>query len=132
MSELKKVSELQRALDIQSEVAKVGFDWPSWHGALDKVYEEIDEVKVELEMQDIDVAKVNEELGDLLFAVVNVIRHQNENPDKVLKEATDKFAMRYKSVERYLKKLGLTMEQANEQQMEEGWQYAKQERNFIK
>ena len=58
-------SELQRALEVQKQVAKIGFDWPSWHGALEKVYEEADEVKVELQKPKTDNTKINEELGDL-------------------------------------------------------------------
>jgi len=122
------VSQLQRALELQLKVAKTGFDWPSWHGALGKVYEEVDEVKAELETLYQDDNKINEELGDLLFAVINVVRHQKSNPDLLLKAATDKFEVRYNHVEHYVKTLGLTMEQASDEQMEAGWQYAKQQR----
>ena len=120
-------SQLQRALILQQRVAKTGFDWPSWHGALEKVYEETNEVKAELEIANPTSSKVNEELGDLLFAVVNVVRHQQANPDELLKAATDKFETRYGHVEDYVKTLGITMAQATDEQMEAGWQYAKQQ-----
>lgn len=131
-SKILVVSELQRALDIQLKVAKAGFDWPSWQGALEKVYEEADEVKAELEMNPQDAVKVNEELGDLLFAIVNVVRHQKQQPDDLLKAATDKFTARYNHVEDYVQTLGLSMEAASDEQMEAGWQYAKQQGKLIK
>jgi len=126
------MSQLQRALDLQLKVAKTGFDWPTWHGALEKVYEEAGEVKAELEAPLQDPQKIDEELGDLLFAIVNVVRHQKSNPDLLLKAATDKFELRYSHVEHYIKTLGLTMEHANDAQMEAGWQYAKQQGKLIK
>lgn len=122
-----QMSQLQRALELQLRVAQTGFDWPTWHGALEKVYEEADEVKAELEASIQDTNKIDEELGDLLFAIVNVVRHQKANPDLLLKAATDKFETRYCHVEDYVQTLGLTMGQATDEQMEAGWQYAKQQ-----
>lgn len=125
---LSQVSQLQRALDVQLKVAKIGFDWPSWQGALDKVREEVDEVNDELIASIQDQDKINEELGDLLFAVVNVVRHNKACPESLLKAATDKFESRYEHVEYYINQLGLSMSEATEEQMEQGWQYAKQQR----
>ena len=110
---------------MQQEVAKTGFDWPSWHGALEKVREEVEEVFDELNGAPQDSRKINEELGDLLFAVVNVVRHQNACPNELLKQATDKFDTRYRDVQHYICEQGLTMEDATDEQMEAGWQYAK-------
>ena len=120
-------SQLKRALAVQLEVAQIGFDWPSWHGALDKVSEEVDEVKAEFEANNQDNAKIDEELGDLLFAVINVVRHQKSCPDALLKAATDKFETRYNHTQHYVQSLGLTMSDATQEQMEVGWQYAKQQ-----
>lgn len=120
------INELLRALAIQKKVAQAGFDWPSWHGALEKVREEVDEVEQELAKCVHEPDKINEELGDLLFAVINVVRHQGACPNELLKAATDKFEGRYSDVEAYITSIGLTMEAASDEQMEAGWQYAKQ------
>lgn len=122
---IKSVNELIRALDIQTQVSQAGFDWPSWHGALDKVREEVDEVYDELKQYPQDKQKIDEELGDLLFAVVNVVRHHKACPNTLLKSASDKFEGRYQDVEYYVTQLGLSMEQATDEEMEAGWQYAK-------
>lgn len=122
---VKAINQLTRALAVQLQVAKTGFDWPSWHGALEKVREEVDEVFDELNEPSQDNRKINEELGDLLFAVVNVVRHQNACPNELLQQATDKFEMRYLDVQHYICEQGLTMEDATDEQMEAGWQYAK-------
>ena len=124
-----QISQLQRALAIQLKVASLGFDWPSWHGALEKVREEVDEVNDELIAHPQDQDKINEELGDLLFAVVNVVRHNKACPEDLLKAATDKFESRYAYVEQYIAQLGLSMSEASDEQMEAGWQYAKQQMN---
>jgi len=122
-----QISQLQRALNIQLQVSSAGFDWPTWHGAFEKVVEETHEVKAELEAAVQNNRKIDEELGDLLFAVVNVVRHQKANPDQLLKAASDKFEQRYQHTVHYIKEQGLTMEEASEAQMEAGWQYAKQQ-----
>jgi len=122
-----QISQLERALRIQQKVASAGFDWPTWHGALDKVVEETNEVKAELEAPVQNSHKVDEELGDLLFAIVNVVRHQKSDPDQLLKAASDKFEKRYLLTAHYVQQLGLTMEEASDDQMEAGWQYAKQQ-----
>ena len=122
---VKTINQLTRALSVQQQVAKTGFDWPSWHGALEKVREEVEEVFEELNAPSQDSRKINEELGDLLFAIVNVVRHQNTCPNELLQHATDKFETRYLDVQHYICEQGLTMEDATDEQMEAGWQYAK-------
>lgn len=120
-----QTNQLKRALAVQLKVARAGFDWPSWHGALEKVKEEVKEVNEELLAVSIDKQKVDEELGDLLFAVINVVRHNGSCPEQILKAATDKFEARYSHTAQYVAKLGLTMDEATDEQMEAGWQYAK-------
>lgn len=122
-----QINQLTRALAVQLKVAGAGFDWPSWHGALEKVREEVEEVNDELTASQINQQRINEELGDLLFAVVNVVRHNSVCPNDLLKGATDKFEARYVHTEHYVNELGLTMDEATDEQMEAGWQYAKQQ-----
>ena len=114
---------LTRAQKIQKRVASVGFDWPSVKGALDKVEEEFQEVREELESNGPD-EKLAEELGDLLFALVNVIRHSGFNAEQVLRNANNKFVRRFNSVELTITK-SKPMKEASLEEMEAVWQRVK-------
>jgi len=116
---------LSRAAKIQKRVAHHGFDWPTWHGSMDKIREELDEVEQELLATDIDPARVNEELGDLLFAVVNLVRTQGIDPEQALRYANRKFERRFRGVEMILAQQGMTTEQATLQQMDRIWDQVK-------
>lgn len=112
---------LTRADKIQKRVARHGFDWPSWHGCVDKIREEIDEVEAELTAESVCDDRVEDELGDLLFAVVNLVRAQKKDPEQVLRRANNKFERRFRAVERRLAELGTSPEEADLQQMDEIW-----------
>ncbi|MDA8622322.1 nucleoside triphosphate pyrophosphohydrolase [Psychrosphaera sp.] len=92
---------LNRAYKIQKRVAHVGFDWPDVTGALDKVEEEIAELRAELESNKNNTSKerIADELGDLFFALTNVSRHLGLNPEQITRQANDKFTRRFKGVE---------------------------------
>ncbi|WP_462157579.1 nucleoside triphosphate pyrophosphohydrolase [Pseudoalteromonas sp. GB56] len=115
---------LSAANKIQKRVASVGFDWPSVEGALDKVREEIDEVCEAIE-HDPTSEHCAEEIGDLLFATVNVARHLNRDPEQLLRQANRKFSHRFNQVESYLSDQGQTLSSANLEQMEAAWQAVK-------
>jgi ATP diphosphatase len=84
---------LERALKLQKRAARTGFDWPSSDGPKAKILEELAEVETAVE------AEREEEIGDLLFAVVNFARHLNINPEEALRKANRKFESRFRSIE---------------------------------
>jgi len=90
---------LLRALKVQEAAAKVGFDWPDAHGALDKVHEEANELLAELDAG----RDTRDELGDLFFAAVNAARLMDTYPDEVVNIATEKFINRFEHMENAIK-----------------------------
>ncbi|MGJ8679862.1 nucleoside triphosphate pyrophosphohydrolase [Paraglaciecola sp.] len=115
------LTPLIRANKLQKKCAKVGFDWPELPPVVDKVYEEIDEVLAELNVQEVDQQAVEEEIGDLLFAVVNLSRHANVNPEVALMKANNKFEKRFRQVEKLMAEQGSDVSKASLQQMETAW-----------
>lgn len=119
---------LSQADKIQKTVSLRGFDWSEIAGVLDKVREELQEVEEEIPLA--DPTRLNHEVGDLLFAVVNVARHLGVNPEQALMDTNKRFSERYSIAERYLAKTGRTLELGNENkvsdyEMETAWQEAK-------
>jgi ATP diphosphatase len=92
--------ELVRADKLQRRAARVGFDWPQAYETIFKIEEELDEVKEELASG--DETKLKEEIGDLLFAVVNLSRHARIDPEQALRAGNNKFESRFRAVERHL------------------------------
>ncbi len=93
----KSLSPLSRSYKIQKRAADVGFDWPNIEGAVEKVKEELRELLVEYKKMDID--KIEDEFGDLLFALVNFVRFLDINPDVALNKTIKKFITRFKYIE---------------------------------
>lgn len=118
---------LMRAHKIQKRCSNVGFDWTTLGPVLDKVHEEIDEVMHEARQAVIDPQKLEEKIGDLLFATVNLSRHLGSKAETALQKANDKFERRFREVERIIAARGLAMKQATLEQMEEAWQQVKSE-----
>ncbi|MCG8707332.1 nucleoside triphosphate pyrophosphohydrolase [Brenneria sp. 4F2] len=116
---------LMKAQKIQQRCAAVGFDWNSLGPVVDKVYEEIDEVMYEARQAVVDEQKLGEEIGDLLFATVNLSRHLGHKAERALQEANRKFCRRFRQVEHIVSQSGCTMEQATLEQMEAAWQQVK-------
>lgn len=115
---------LHRARKLQGKAAKVGFDWPAIDGVLAKIDEELEETREALRER--DQAKIAEEIGDLLFAVVNLSRFCNECPEQLLHGTIRKFECRFQAMEAVLADQGATMTDRNLEQLEELWQRAKQ------
>ncbi|OQW53015.1 nucleoside triphosphate pyrophosphohydrolase [Candidatus Raskinella chloraquaticus] len=113
---------LTRAHKIQERARDVGFDWPDMSQVFDKVREEVDEVAQELAGKS---NKIGEEIGDLLFAVVNLARHAGVDAEQTLKAATGKFERRFAGVEMMLAARGLTPRQSTLEHMEELWNEVK-------
>ena len=113
---------LHRAFRLQDRAAGVGFDWPDVEGPIAKVKEELDEVREELESAPAPLAsappkyddrhaRVESELGDLLFAVVNLSRHLNIEPEAALRDANRKFEQRFRLIEQEPGFAGLSLEE---------------------
>jgi len=114
---------LTEALKLQERAAKVGFDWSAPEPILDKIEEEVDELRVAL--RDGDKSKVSDELGDLIFAVVNIGRHVKADPEQALRGTNTKFRRRFNHIETVLDAEGESLEAASLERMEEIWQAAK-------
>ncbi len=115
---------LMRADKVQKKAAKVGFDWETVDGAFDKVSEELAELKEAVTMGVIDNAR--EELGDLLFSVVNVSRFVDVDSEEALTNATDKFIDRFSKVEKLAEERGLNMKETELSELDKLWDLAKQ------
>jgi phosphoribosyl-ATP pyrophosphohydrolase len=98
---------------VQRKASKVGFDWPDIDGALPKIAEETAEVLEAL--ADGDQQSIADELGDLLFAVVNVARHAGVEPESALRAAAQKFRRRFESVERLATERGIDLRSTSQQ-----------------
>jgi ATP diphosphatase len=119
------MTPLLRAQKIQKKCSKVGFDWTELAPVVDKIHEEIEEVLAEVKVSEPDQQAVEEEIGDLLFAVVNLARHTSVNAETALIKANRKFEKRFRLVEQDIKSQGLSLQAANFQQMEDAWQRIK-------
>ena len=116
---------LARATKLQKRAARVGFDWPQAAQVLDKLEEEIAELRQALETpQDSD--HLAEEAGDLLFACVNLARHLELDAETALRDANAKFTRRFRSIEAALAKQGRTAQDASLAEMDELWERAKE------
>lgn len=120
----KGLPSMLRAYKITKKVAKVGFDWPDHEGVVDKIREETDEVQQTLALPD-EAPEVQEELGDLLFTIVNLCRRRRVDPELALDAANRKFERRFNALEAKLKKQGISLADATAAQMEAAWQETK-------
>ncbi|RVC27606.1 nucleoside triphosphate pyrophosphohydrolase, partial [Mesorhizobium sp. M7A.F.Ca.CA.004.04.2.1] len=114
---------LTRALKLQEKAARVGFDWSEAAPILDKIEEEIGELREALAKG--DTASIKDEFGDMLFAVVNLGRHLKLDSEAALSGTNEKFRSRFHYVEQALEKSGSTLEKADLAEMEALWQEAK-------
>lgn len=114
---------LVRAQRIQAKAARVRFDWPDAPAAWAKVEEEVREAAREVAGG--DVPRIREELGDVLFSVVNVARLAEIDAEDALREATEKFRRRFAAMEADLVAQGKSVETVSEDEMERSWERAK-------
>jgi nucleoside triphosphate diphosphatase len=114
---------LTRALKLQAKAGKVGFDWNDPLAVLAKIREEADEIEAELAAGSRAAAAA--ELGDLLFAMVNLARHLDVDPEATLRAANRKFEQRFAAIERALAARGTTPQAATLEEMEALWNAAK-------
>lgn len=116
---------LERAFKIQKKAAKSGFDWPDTEGPRSKILEELEEIRKAVETgnrQDLE-----DEIGDLLFSVVNYARHLDVDPSLALARTNRKFDRRFRHVESGMNRDGLTMAPENLELMDRYWESAKAE-----
>jgi len=113
---------LTRALKLQTKAAKVGFDWNDPRAVLRKIREEADEIEQAL---DGDPASAPGEVGDLLFAVVNLARHLGADPETVLRQTNQKFERRFSAIEQALAAQGKAPQEATLAEMDALWNAAK-------
>ncbi len=116
---------LMRADKVQKKASKVGFDWDNADGAFDKISEELNELKTAVENGDKD--NVHEELGDLLFSVVNVSRFVGVDSEEALTGATDKFIDRFSKVEKMAEERGMNMKETELAELDKLWDLAKKD-----
>ena len=116
---------LTRAHKIQKRCAKVGFDWDNPQDVLAKVEEELDEVKAEIANYPTSQTALFEELGDLLFATVNLCRHYQLEAESGLREANAKFERRFRKVEAAVKAQGKAVSECNLMELDAIWHQIK-------
>ncbi len=116
---------LTRAVKLQSRAGKVGFDWNDPVAVLDKIEEEIGELRHEITNPDADRKAVEDELGDLLFAVANLARHVKVDPESALRGTNEKFRRRFAYIEDTLRARNSSPAEATLDEMEVIWQAAK-------
>lgn len=114
---------LSRAAKLTKRAARVGFDWPDTRGVMAKIREELAEVEEALDAGDADHAR--EEVGDLLFAVVNLARRLKADPEQALRATNSKFERRFRYVERSLAEEGRATDGASLAEMDRHWDAAK-------
>ena len=112
---------MDRAYSLQKKAAKAGFDWPDMEGVIDKIKEELAEVQAAVDRENIE-----EELGDLLFSVINLCRFLKVEPSVALRRTNSKFIERFKYVEKKMKEAGHQMIKENLNIMDKFWNEAKE------
>lgn len=117
----KSLPALWRAEKVQKKAKKAGFDWSDAQGAVDKLSEELSELKEAIAQN----ANVEEELGDLLFAAVNVSRFVGSDPEEALNAATEKFISRFAKVEALAAAQGRDMKEMSLAELDQLWEQAK-------
>jgi MazG family protein len=115
---------LTRSAKLQRRAARVGFDWPDVSPVFDKLQEEIGEIRAEL-TAGLSHERLVDEVGDLLFAAVNLARHLGVDGESALRQANRKFERRFRAIETALAAAGRRLEDASLAEMEELWQRAK-------
>lgn len=120
----KSLPALMRAAKISKKAAKVGFDWPDSGSRLNKIKEEIGEL--EEAVQNDNKAEMREEIGDILFAVVNVARAHGIDPEDALRQTNDKFMYRFGKIEEKAEEDGCSLSDMTLEEMDAVWNQAKQ------
>lgn len=121
----KNLPALSQAAKIQKRCAHVGFDWHNIKDVFAKVEEEVLEVKEELIADEVNQLALGEELGDLMFAVVNLCRHAKQDPETLLRQANKKFTKRFHGVESQVEQSEKSFSEHDLAELEQYWQHVK-------
>ena len=116
---------LSRAAKLSARAARVGFDWPEAAQAIDKLDEEIRELRNEV--LEADTARLTDEIGDVLFAAANVARKLGLDPEACLRQAGDKFTRRFQAMEAHAEQAGCSLGEYSLEQQEALWQTVKRD-----
>ena len=116
---------LTRAMKLQQRAAKVGFDWPTIYPAFEKMYEEIEELKLEIEADNPDRNRIQAEVGDILFVATNIARISGYEPETSLILTNRKFEKRFKQMELQSKEDNESLEDLSIDELESYWVMAK-------
>lgn len=119
---------LMRAEKLQKRAARVGFDWGALEPVIDKIHEEIEEVRAEVGLAD-NHARLHEEVGDLLFAVTNLARHLAVDPEMALRDANAKFEARFRAIEARVAAEGRRPEDCSLDELESHWDAVKAQKD---
>ena len=119
----RELPALMRAQKVQHKASKAGFDWQSADGAFDKLYEEINELKIAMNQGDSSL--IEDEFGDVLFSCVNIARFIDVDSEEALTKSTDKFISRFTLVEQMAAEKGIDMKSSSLQVLDELWDNAK-------
>lgn len=126
----RELPALMRAQKIQHKAAKIGFDWDNVGGAVDKLYEEIDELKTAMEQG--KRFGIEDEFGDVLFSCVNIARFIDVDSEEALTASTDKFMSRFSLVEQMASEQGIDMKSSSIEELDRLWDKAKKIKNSEK
>jgi len=116
---------LARAQKLQNRAATVGFDWNETQAVLDKIKEELEEVEEEINSETRNAEKIEEEIGDLLFACVNLARHLGIDSESAVRKTNKKFENRFAYIEHSLRDQGTDLQDATLELMDKLWNEAK-------
>ncbi|MBM3707182.1 MAG: nucleoside triphosphate pyrophosphohydrolase [Actinobacteria bacterium] len=119
----KIIPSLHYAYEIQSRASRFGFDWDSLNGVIQKIKEEFKEIDAEYKKG--DIKKLGEEIGDILFSIVNLSRHMSIDSEKSLKDACNKFIKRFDFMEKYAEERGLDFKNMPLDKKDKLWEIAK-------
>ena len=119
----KALPALKKAQKLGKRAGRMGFDWPDLHGVRAKIHEELDELEEAVGSRRPE--SIDEEFGDLLFAVVNLARHLDVDPEKALTSANYKFERRFRDMEEAIIKSGKTLKQHTLESLDQEWRAAK-------
>jgi len=115
---------INQAFKLQKKASSVGFDWKSVKPVIEKLDEEISEIKKEIPIAN-NQLRIEEELGDVLFSCINLARHLNVNPEWSLRKANKRFTQRFNYIEEKLNRLGVSFENSTPQTLDGLWNEAK-------
>ena len=115
---------LKRAQKLGKRASRVGFDWPDRSGVSAKIHEELDELDAAVGTR--DASRIEDELGDVLFAVVNLARHLDIDPEKALTGSNYKFERRFRAMEAEMAAAGLDLRKLTLEELDQHWRKAKE------